>query len=72
METMRRSKSKKKSLTLKKEKPVSVVYKSESTKEVLVPVKKNQGNGKGGGQQERLPPAAKPGQKKQMNADIAN
>ena len=52
METMRRSKSKRKSLTLEKERPLSLVYKSESTKEVLVPVKKNQGNGKGGEQKE--------------------
>ena len=52
MEAMRRSKSKRKSLTLEKERPVSLVYKSESTKEVLVPVRKNQGNGKGGEQKE--------------------
>ena len=52
METMRRSKSKRKSLTLEKERPLSLVYESESTKEVLVPVKKNQGNGKGGEQKE--------------------
>ena len=52
METMRKSKSKSKSITFEGKEPVAMIYQSETCKEVLVPVIRNQGNGQGGEQKE--------------------
>ena len=52
MEAMRKSKSKRKSITFEGKEPVSMIYQSESCKEVLVPVVRNQGNEQGGEQKE--------------------